>query len=309
MSYESSPVQEIDAGLPVLAYDPFKRLRIVNSFICGITIRWELKPNFDDDGPYLFTVQMGRNVADDAWETVNDEPVTGVGAIVSDETRRLWGKHPNIYYRIRLETATAVYYSAPQQAIGDMERRDWLLARKIARNEYLLHKKYGGKGGLLFKRRLFGAPCPGEVDETTGKTVLCRDPATGATSRTNCLRCFGTGVLCGYYEPVECHLVITQKGSDRKREDTRGNTDDIIITGRGLAWPTIEFEDIWVQLDSDARWSVRSTRFPAEMRGVPLFQTAELRQLPLTDPAYRLPLEGTPCDGEENCGAGGYAYI
>ena len=287
---------------------PFQRIKVQNHLLGGTLISWDMRRNFRHTGNFLFTVQYAQNVQADDWENVNTSPVINViGAVIEDPNRRIWANFPRIFYRVKLEVGTDTFYSEAQQAVGLLSRRDWLLTRKMARNEYLLHKKYGGANGYLLKHRQFGPVCPGFDSPITGKTVKCVDFDTEGVLNSHCPTCYGTGINCGYYESMELPLVLTQKSQDREINESRGTIEDVAINGRGLSWPIAEAKDVWIQYDTDQRYIVDSVTQPAEMRAVPLFQELTMRLAPTTDIIYSLPRTGSPCVSEP-VGYDGYAY-
>lgn len=252
-------------------------------------IQWELERQFNDPTPYSFSVYVGRNLTED-FELINSTPIIdSLGLIVSDNTRRLWGKDEQLFYKVRLITSNGTYWSEPQPTATALSRRDWLTARTISNNEYLWHSKFGGNKGWLFKRRRFGTKCPGrENPDKPGRFIPCRDWDTDDVLDSNCPTCFGTGFLDGYYAPIEMYAVITQTGSSAKNQDPAGTVDQQMIEGRVLAYYSPVTYDVWIDEVSDRRFVVNQVKNLAELRGVPLVCGLELRLAPATDPIYNL---------------------
>lgn len=278
--------------------NPFQRLTIKAHLLGGTQISWILDRKFNDPGPYEYTVQVGRNVVDEAWVDINTVPLIDViGAVVTDVAQRIWAQHPVLYYRVRLVTPVGEYFSYASQATGIMPRRDWLIARKVAHAEHHMTKKYGGAKGRYFKRRTFGIPCPGRVGDD-GELLLCRDWNTDEVTASDCPVCFGTGIQCGYYAAVDYPILLTPIAYDRQNTEPRATHEDTKITGRAIAWPMAEHDDVWVDTESDQRYYVGAVQIVTAVRGVPLIQQFELRRAPVTDPCYQLPLDGPICDDE-----------
>jgi len=289
---------------------PFTRIKVQTHLLGGTLISWDIDRRFKELTPYSFTVQFGRNVWDDSWTDVNAVPVIDVKGVVVDSTHRLWAKHPNIYYRVKLVTGDAnTYFSTAQQAIGNISRRDWLLARKVAQNKNLLYTKYGGVKGYFLKQRTFGTSCPGRTDPVTNEVIPCTDFDTNSVIDSDCPTCFGTGIQCGYYAAIDMFCMLTPKTRNQVQHPNRGTSEDMAIRAETLAWPAAEDSDVWIQADSDARYRVQTVQNTAEIRGLPLVQVMELRKAPVTDPIHSLPISGSPCGDSTAYGYGGYGYI
>jgi len=297
--------------MPATTVKPFKRVKVSTRLLGGTTVTWEIDRQFKETQPYAFTVQVGRNVWDDSWINVNTAPVSGIsGVIITDTTQRVWSTFTDVFYRVQLVTGDATYYSTAVQADGALSTRDWRLVRAVSKREDLWHRKYGGAKGYFLKRRVWGAPCPGRLEAATNTYIPCTDFDTGSVIDTDCPTCFGTGIECGYYASVDMFVVLSQRSRDSKQHANRGTVEDVIISGRTLAWPEASQDDVWIQDDSDARYYVQKIQNTSEFRGVPIIQTLELRKAPASDPAYLLPRTGTPCTTVPGSGyGGGYAYI
>lgn len=264
----------------------FKRISIENK-ISGTLIQWELERQFFDLAPYSFYVYVGRNLTEE-FTLLNSSPiVNSLGAIVSDNTQRLWGKDEQLFYKVKLVTNDGEYWSEPQPTATALSRRDWLLGRTISFNEYLWHRKFGGNKGWLLKRKRFGEKCPGKPKPgKPGQFIPCRDWDTDDVIDSNCPTCLGTGIEGGYYAPIEMYAVITQRASSSKNREPAGTTDQVVIEGRVLAYYSPTTYDVWIDEVSGRRFFVNSIKNLAEIRGVPLVCGIEMRLAPFTDPIY-----------------------
>jgi hypothetical protein len=254
-------------------------------------IAWGLRAGFAGREPYHFYVDVGRG--SDEWTTLNDLPLINECMTV-DSQRRHWDQLADFYYRVRLVTPSEtdpstgqskVYLSQPQQANGLWSRRDWLMAREIARREYLMQRKRTNvtATGTLLKRRKFGAACE-----------RCKEYDTGEVQNATCPYCFGTGISSGFYRGVDFTVMLDAPWDrDLKRDETVGNRRDVVRSARAVAYPYIENNDVFVRNDSGERFYVNAVKTLAELGGIPVVVQVELRLAPTTDIVYTVPLTGS----------------
>jgi len=261
----------------------FKRLQIVVKPQGGTLVTWGLENGFTAAGPFDFYLDEAEN-GSDAWTNVLGPVVDGCEA--HDERQRDWAVLSSFSYRVRLnlpnEPGSPTYVSAEQQANGLWSRKDWLLARDIARKEYLQQDKLTNitSKGWLLRRYHWGPECP-----------ACLDWDTQETARGNCPTCFGTGIQYGYALGVTFRITLDADWSHRKeRQDGRSLIDPLVRKGRCVAYPTPDTGDIFVREDSGERYVVQRVTVVAELGGIPLTVEPELRLAPLTDPIYRVPV-------------------
>lgn len=256
----------------------------IDHLVRGSTkVYWELHRNFRDASPYTFQLQYNDNGLSDADNWVNvDGPVVDSFYSV-DATQRLYGKQLNSYYRVRLTTGVGTYYSIPTPANGKLNKRDWNMAREITRKELLRLQRYTALNGYLLIAKRAGTVC------------TCRDPLTNETTNTYCTDCYGTGWVGGYYSPYSCVFFDVSQENSKEAVDVqaRGMTDDNIKQTRYVGYPHIKTRDVFVDRDSDSRYYVNSIRNLAEIRGVPIVVSPELRAAPYTDVVYNFNITGS----------------
>lgn len=265
----------------------FRRIWIDNVMRGGSIIYWEMDSGLVDPGPWNFQAEWGRTV-NGPWTDVSFVPVVDTYYTV-DPQAHLWGKQIDLYYRVRVTTGThRTFYSMPARADGGLPAHDWAVAREIIRKEYLnFMKNPGGTRGCLLKRRNWGDRC-----------LKCTDHDTGEITEPRCYDCFGTGIVGGYYPPLEFWTLWQSPRQQRlSRDDQAGMTANKQMVVRAICYPYVESGDVWVSADNDRRWIVNSYQEVAIMRTRPLILNLELRLAEATDILYDFPLEG--------CGIGG----
>lgn len=265
----------------------FDRVEVQNHFKGNTVIRWWVSAQLSDPGPWIFQAQWSRTINDE-WTDVSVTPVRDTYFTI-DPATHLYGKQLDLYYRVRLTTgAGRTFYSEAARADGGLPYADWLTAREIIRKELLnLLKNPDGLKGCLLKRREWGDRC------------VSTDYDTGEMTKPNCAICYDTGLVGGYYPPVEFWVLNNQRSQRKMRDDQQGMVGNIIFQARAVAYPYVDSGDVWVSADNDRRWVVNNVTVTTFVRTKPIVLQLELRLAPASNIIYDLEL-GV-------CGIGGSA--
>lgn len=277
------PERQDAACSDVRCENVFADLRVVPSIEGTTRVEWVLAKEFKDPTPHTFQLQtniVGIDSADD-WEDVGS-PADDV-FYLEDTKKRLYGKNSLLSYRVQVTTVNGVYYSPPIRFDETLSIRDRLIWRNSLKAHAKDMKLFSGIEGKLLKRRLSGTPCPeGCIDYLTGEI---RDPY--------CSTCYGTGYVNGYYTAVDCVYIAP---SQKVRHNNLDDSDELgtvekgkVIKAKMLAVPWLFEGDIWVDKNTDKRWAIHAIQNIIEVRGVPVVHMVELRLLPYTDVAYKVP--------------------
>ena len=258
----------------------------------GSRIMYQLIPEFHDRLPWEFQLQVGSTGSNDSndWENVG-LPVENTCYAIDPE-KRVYNKSQGTHYRVRLNTPDGTYYSDPIEKGGILGVRDWRLAREIVRKERL-RLRYTSQDGYLIKRRSTGEDCR-----------TCLDLQTNEVTDPYCPECWGTGKQCGYYYPMACIWVDMDPRTGRRHVDdqaVRGTINDITVKGRMLMLPLIDELDVWVSRKTDDRYFIHTVQSIAEVRGVPLIASVELRPAPFTDVIYEIPIPQQDAWLQQHC--------
>jgi len=274
---------------------PFRRLAVDHLIKGNTRVWWQLNPLFRPTLPCHFQLQHSHSGIDQAtdWVDVGNRVTDAFYAV--DDSQRLYGNVIESFYRVTLTVGAAQYVSEAAGAFGELTDHDWVIAREIIRKERLRGRLFSHVDGFLLKRMGYGAPCP-----------RCRDPLTNETTDSDCPICNGTGRRIGYHPAVPMCL---EKSNEQINETTdpqmRGPINDQEITGRVLAFPMAQKGDIWVDGQTDQRWTVDKVQQLAVRRSMPLVLGLSLKLLPFTDPVYKLGLCGGTTEAElPDAGAG-----
>ncbi len=216
---------------------PFRRIAVDHMVDGPSRVWWSLEETFKEPFPHSAQLQFGYTGLNQAVDWIDvGEPVLD-GYYAQDDAKREWGQVIHTHYRIKLTTSKAVHVSQPASCAGELNEKDWCLAREILRKEYLRHKKVS-RVGYLLKRIRFGALC-----------TDCRDPLTSDITDSDCPECNGTGFKVGYHAPVPCqvfdfktetvheHVDATMRGTIREFEPWYA---------RIVAFPMLEAMDVYV---------------------------------------------------------------
>jgi hypothetical protein len=264
---------------------PFRRVS-VDHMVRGVTrVWWQLERVFNDPGPYTFQLQFGRTGLKNAldWKDVGAPVVNAYST--TDPTFREIGYDLSTHYRVVLTTPTNKYVSQPVGCDGDLNERDWLLAREVIRKEMVRHK-LASIAGYLLKPFRYGKPCK-----------RCRDTLTQEMLDADCPICNGTGFELGYHPPLALQFwdLTPQTIAENVDAQLKGMTrDNPYVTARVIGFPALNKYDIWVNGSSDERWLVDTIQVVAAIRGVPIVYSVKLGLLPLNNSAYALEIGGEP---------------
>ena len=286
--------------MPQATVFPFRRVS-VDHMVRGTTrVWWQLDRLFNQPGPYVFQLQLGKTGLRDAADWVNIGPPVVNGYAAYDPDWREAGYELLDHYRVVLTTPTAVYVSQAANSYGDLPERDWTIAREIIRKEQLRFK-YVAVPGYLLKPFRFGKPCR-----------RCRDELTQEVLDSDCPVCNGTGFEVGYHPPLalQCWDISPQTIQEDVDAQVRGATrESPYISARVIGFPAINTNDIWVNGSSDERWLVDAIQVAAAIRGVPLVYQIKMGLIPFSNTAYAIEVGGEPAARvgptlpTEGCGA------
>lgn len=260
---------------------PFRRVS-VDHMIYGTTrVWWQLEPTFNDPGPYVFQLQVGRTGLQEAddWRNLGAPVINGYYTF--DNKRHNVGTVWTAHYRLTLTTPNGYYVSPASPSTGELSEQDWLLSREIIRKEQLRSRKLA-VGGYLIKAFRYGAPCP-----------RCRDKLTEESGDTDCPVCYGTALENGYHPalPLQCWDLSLQTIEENSDANLRGTTrENAVVTARVIGFPALNYRDIWVNGTSDERWVVQAVKSAAAVRGLPIVYEVQMELIPLSSVVYYIPL-------------------
>jgi hypothetical protein len=205
------------------------------------------------------------------WEIVGENLTNTL--VFEDTNYKTFGAMKDRYYRV--STQDGAFVSDPHPVLGGMRKQQFLISRKIFNDELVLLKKGIGIRMAVIKRRHWGERCE------------CVDPLTNLSVNSDCPLCFGTKVLQGYYEPIMTwgHIQPASIGTDY---DAQAAAPEVENTNAFLlSFPLVYKDDILVELETNRRWLIVSTKQTELLRNA-VHQDILISRLSVEDPAYKL---------------------
>ena len=247
----------------------------------GTLIQWNLDPQVRDLGEYQFTLQFGNAGVPDpaAWRNVTSQ--TDAYFLV-DPRRRLPGVYSFTHYRLKLTTGERTYYSRPLHTMGNLPYADWRIYVSKLRAAHVQLASNTGIKGLLYKRKISGAPCR-----------KCVDFNTGEVTNSFCSVCYGTGWVGGYYKPIPCHWfnVLPADATIKYDTQTQGPMTNTTLAATSIASPLLIVGDIWINLQNSERFKIVQTNPVEEVKGIPVIYQLAIDRLPFSDIAHKLSID------------------
>jgi hypothetical protein len=248
---------------------------IAPSYAAGFTFSWELRQDFRAPLPWVFTVEQAETDLG-PWTAISPE-LTNL-MLWAEQARRVVGKEFELCFRLKLVADGETYYSHVVRPYGRLERREFLIARDIIRQELLQQKKMSGKLAALWLQAQYGPRCSN-----------CLDPITNEVVDSSCKICLGTGRAIPYHGPYVAWVTLSPSTRQKARsEDGIGMRQNYDRSCRLVGFPYMKPGDIVAVVNTDKRYRVAGVAHLTEIRGVPVAQQLEIKELPTTDPVYYL---------------------
>ena len=262
----------------------FTRLNILPNYTQGFTFLWEISQGVDDPAPWKFIVYQGHTSVG-PWDAISPPQINRL--VWSETAKRVVGMDPVLFFKVVLTTPRGVYESAVRTPYGDLERREYMIVRDIMRRELLQMKKLSGVPVLILSRSVYGPKC-----------TNCVDPITGDLLTSNCPICYGTGRAPGYHGPYDMWATFSPLQRDTEQSgDGTGVRQPYTVSVRLLGFPYVKDQDILIDIREGKRYNVDGVTQLTEIRRIDIVQQFNARELPVTDPVYRIGLsnEGEGC--------------
>lgn len=193
----------------------------------------------------------------------------------TDRAVRSLSGHP-FYYRLRIvrRKDTVSVQTTPVATMGNAPD---LIASEIRRRGNLLLREYTGAPVLYYPVRASGQRCPD-----------CWSDLEKHRVKSNCLTCFDTGFLMGYYTPILTYINVHEESNaltqNAEMDDTNQQTALAMVMGE----LPVQFGDMIVERDNH-RWSVSSWEKTEKLRSVVSFRM-RLHLLAENSASYKIPL-------------------
>lgn len=233
-------------------------------------IQWSIDQELHDAGDLFFKVELAGS-PEGPWETVGENIKNKLA--FEDTNSKTFGRLKDKYYRVSAKDGA--FISRPHPVCGSLPKQKYLIARKMFNDEMTMLRKGNGVRLAVVKKRHWGELCS------------CVDPRTKLALLPNCPDCHGTKYLKGYYDPMYTWGKInpSSMGTDSAPQTS---TAEIEATQAVLlSFPIVFKDDIVVELDTNKRWLVVSSK-PTEILRTAIHQEIVLSLLPVSDSVYDL---------------------
>ena len=249
----------------------FEEIHVLPKYPATVYVQWEMDNHALPENYYFYLYWSSSTDSD--FKAVNTTPV--INSYHFEFPFTLLTKEEYLFIKIKAVIGSLVVWSNTQGLFYNLDRRQYLIVKEIIRKHDLLRRKKVGAGEcLVYKRKVFGAPC-----------LDCIDPHTGRLIDSRCTSCFGTGKLGGYHDPISTWVEIVEADRHIKPSEM-GTLENRFSTGN-LTLPIVQKGDIIVEAKRNKRWNVEGIKRSA-LQTVPIDQTVELRGIPTKDIIYSL---------------------
>lgn len=250
------------------------KVDVFPSYAEGFLFAWHVSDAFNVVPPWTFHVEQAPAVSG-PWKDISGPIVNAY--FFKEKNRRLINKSSVLYFRVVLHAGDDVYFSSVVQPYGDLDRKDFLIAREIMRKEILHMKGMAGVACSLYSLVTFGPPC-----------IECRDPITGDIRFADCHKCFGTGRLMPYNGPYDTWMTFSEDNQHAAEDQGVGTFEHRVFNVRIVSNIVAKKNDVIVDKGSDKRYYVNQAATVAEIRRIPIVQMLSVREAPVSDKIYRI---------------------
>lgn len=266
-------------------YNPFTSVKVAPAYSTGHFVYWSIDPVFSDALPHNFIVEVSGTP--DFSEILYTIQSGDAFSVVDPNLNFKQSLNIDLFYRVRLVTGDNNEYLSKTVAfsVSNYNRREYVMAREIARKELLRIRKYTGRSMWLLKRKIYGTKVTDNtVDQVTGIPLTNQTP-----NLTN-------NIQDGYYKPLGLYCSIEDMSSARLNNPEGMGLDEVIHQRfRTLGFPIIQTYDIIVDANNDARYNVKAVEsFEFPSTDIILVQIIDTQLIPNTDPVYKVAIPNVP---------------
>lgn len=255
----------------------------------GFFVQWDVRDAVES-GEYKFDVyRSGWN--EGPWDLIASgltnqyafvDRLTAPFAATSEEVLR-----PNqlalyrpFWYRVVVtspsgKTAEVIddYHPRDEGALNDLKMNQY---QRKALRDFRLSLKFNGTKCFILKRRHWGVRCD------------CTDKKTREIVRSSCKKCWGTGIVGGYWNP---HVTYARRNvtTNASAVTPQGKSDTTDTKFWMPDYPSLECDDVIVFLRDKSRWRIDQT-VGTEIRLQPVHQVVSAQVIDRSNILYTLPV-------------------
>lgn len=227
-------------------------------YVPRVRIGWRLAKSAQNLSRLRFFVDRGESPSE--LHQLNGTPLTiGDQPEFIDFTTALFDLNKNYYYRVRAveyegDVPVQTFQSKETTWDGDLD----LVGIYVVEEHLFKFRHVSGSPSMIFKKRHDAAYCPD-----------CWDKVLKRVARSNCLTCYGTGRVGGFYPPIDAWMDFEPDPKVEQVTDwgrRQPNQTDIMFTN----YPLLNTDDLILELKPNRFWKVSNVRGPEKNRTVML---------------------------------------
>ena len=248
--------------------NPFTSINCVIRYDNARIVSWTMKPgaNYPED----FILQVENSRAGGPWEILASD-VSGMCSWV-DNRRRNYNKRLNECYRIRMIVpSTGEEWVSDIVDAGNHKAYPYSSEAENVIKQVENAIEISGCSGKLLKKKLWGVRCP-----------LCVDFANQQTVNEHCPRCLGTGIDGGYFPGIVLN-VIKDSIQTNEMPSNNGYLQGETVQARCIAYPWINYGDVWVEDESNNRYVIAKVTPTASYKQTHLVYTLVMNKVEYND--------------------------
>ena len=231
-------------------------------------ITWTMMPgaNYPED----FTLRVENSRAGGPWQVIA-EGLQNSCAFV-DSRKRNYNKTLDDYYRVRYQSAsTGEDYVSPITEAGNHKAFPFSADAENIVKQVETQMNISGCTGKLLKKKVWGVHCP-----------LCVDFAGQETVNEHCPRCLGTGIDGGFFPGIPLSI-IKDSIETQEQPSQIGFLQGETVKGRCIAYPWINYGDVWCEDNTNKRYVVAQATPAASFKTTALVYSIVMNQVEYTD--------------------------
>jgi hypothetical protein len=228
-------------------------------------------------GSFTFVIEYGPNETG-PWQKLQE--VTDAKSIIVSVAERNLSLTDRTWFRLAAKQNNQIAaYSSPTGVGVDIDREDYLRYREMLRRWNLELRKYIGSRGKLLRLRYFG-----EVASNV-------HPILGQPIGTEDVDGLGQKYKGGYWPAIEMYAAYTDttEETQQSKVEEQGLSETDVSAFYAMPFPILKPKDVWVNTKSNTRHIVDRVQ-TVDFIGYRVKQLVQISRLPVTDPAYKVPL-------------------
>lgn len=254
----------------------FDKLLVRSFSLDWLEVTWEVRSSTLDPQDFDWVIERSESP---------EGPWTAIAGPFQDRYRfidnqvNLLRRWRQLYYRI-VSTSKGDTSNVSISSAVTLAAEPDLIAQEIQMLERTVNTEFNGRRCYLFPVRTFGQYCPNCMD-VSGRGSTYRK------LRSNCLTCYDTQYVKGFFNPIELFIQIDPSVKSIQPLQT-GETEQSNTSARMGNYPLLKPRDIIIEAEN-RRWRVTQVTPTERLRAV-VRQEMQLHELVKGDIEFQLPV-------------------